>query len=81
MASRQPQTPPPTWLDRIEKTAQHLLDLLDEVSTTREELHKLMAAADREGVPQAKIARVASLSRERVRQILANQANQAQQQK
>lgn len=58
-------------LERLELLARRLARLEPRLEQTRAEMHEAIRAAAAEGHSQAVIARVANLSRERVRQILA----------
>lgn len=64
-------------LDDVADAAAALRDYLDEVepeiTRRRERLLRAMRRAVDEGIPQARVARAAGLSRERVRQLLREQ--------
>lgn len=57
-------------LENVEHHADELHELNDRLETVRANLYAAIRAAQSEGVPAAKIARAARLSRERVRQIV-----------
>jgi hypothetical protein len=57
--------------NRVAHAARRLERLQPQVEEARRELHAAIRAAADEGVDQASLARLAGLSRERVRQILA----------
>jgi hypothetical protein len=60
-------------LDQLARTAENVARLEPRLSEARVELHRLIRLADVEGAGREVIARVAGLSKERVRQILARQ--------
>jgi hypothetical protein len=60
-------------LDQLARTAESVARLEPRLSAARVELHRLIRLADDEGAGREVIARVAGLSKERVRQILARQ--------
>ena len=59
-------------MNRIAKSAEIIERLEPRLAVARTELHAAIREAHDEGVAQATIARVAGLSRERVRQIVAS---------
>lgn len=60
-----------TLLESVESAANEMHEHQDRADDARMRLYEAIRAAHKEGVPAAKIARAARLSRERVRQIVA----------
>ena len=60
-----------TLLGDVEKSAQVFHSQREELERRRATLHEAVRRAAGEGIPAAKIARAAGLSRERIRQIVA----------
>jgi hypothetical protein len=68
----------PKLLDVVRQEAQETTARMDAVWEARERLYVAIARAAEEGISNARIARAASLSRERVRQIVEQQREMSQ---
>ena len=60
-------------LDQLARSAENVARLEPRLAAARVELHRLIRQAAAEGAGREVIARVAGLSKERVRQVLARQ--------
>jgi hypothetical protein len=59
-----------TLLEQVEKAAQRVTEAEQNLAREREALHTLLRSAHSEGIPIARIARAAGLSRQRVHTLI-----------